>query len=273
MKFNSVAGVKNINAGVEAAFDGISGSFGAGMKFDKDDTSLAAHSEIFLEANGGDPQIAAVISDFSPQTHSTASFRGDLQAWLKTVPMYPRLVERIPQLVLVTEMLPTRSTKLQEGKTDLEDLLEWKMRRRALEQAIEVMSTTVEAMHASSQQCSKDYEFKDFNRLIPNECLSFGVHAPGGFGVSFAEEPMRNEASVRLQIGVFETGLFTWDTKATPPEWVKIWSSDSIKATARGTAALMGKYWMCVQVWSSQFQSLYSVTCLFQLHLKCFPLP
>ena len=54
--------------------------------------------------------------------------------------------------------------------------------------------------------------------------------------------------------------------------WVKIWSSDSIKATARGTAALMGKYWMCVQVWSSQFQSLYSVTCLFQLQVFSAPL-
>ena len=28
-------------------------------------------------------QIAAAISDFTPSTHNSATFRGDLQAWLK----------------------------------------------------------------------------------------------------------------------------------------------------------------------------------------------
>jgi len=35
-----------------------------------------------LLANGGDPQIAAAITDFTPQTHRFTTFRGDLQQWL-----------------------------------------------------------------------------------------------------------------------------------------------------------------------------------------------
>ena len=40
-------------------------------------------SKISMLANGGDPQIAAAITDFVPSTHNTATFRGDLQAWLR----------------------------------------------------------------------------------------------------------------------------------------------------------------------------------------------
>ena len=266
MKFSSKASAENLNVGVEAAFDGIAGSGGAGATFNKDDSSLAANSKISLSANGGDPQIAAVISDFSPATHLTSSFRGDLQAWLKSVPMFPRLVERVPELTLVSEILPWSSTNLPPGKTDAEDRLEWKMRQRSLEQAIEVMSGSRQAAHAQRQQCEKEYDFKDYNRLVNNECLSFGVHAPGGFQVSFSQEPMRNDNALRLEVGVDETNLLFWDaTKVRPPAptgatatgaapvlselglWVKKWSSTSQAATARGSVKLMGKYWMCMQ--------------------------
>jgi len=41
-----------------------------------------------LLANGGDPQIAAAITDFTPQTHKITAFRGDLQQWLMWAFLY-----------------------------------------------------------------------------------------------------------------------------------------------------------------------------------------
>ena len=113
MRFTTKAGQQDIGVGVEGAMDGITGSFGAGASFDHSSADLMADSKISLEANGGDPQIASAISDFSPQTDKTATFRGDLQAWLKTVPQFPRLVERVPNLQLITEShIPHRENRL-----------------------------------------------------------------------------------------------------------------------------------------------------------------
>lgn len=98
MEFTSNANSMDIGVGIEGAYDAITSSFGGGVDFNYAQSELGANSEITLLANGGDPQIAAAISDFSPQTHKSATFRADLQAWIKTVPLFPRVVERIPKV-------------------------------------------------------------------------------------------------------------------------------------------------------------------------------
>ena len=91
MKYETESSTKDINHGVEAALDAIcftrvtkfQGSASGGYEKNEGASNLMANSEISLLANGGDPQIAAAITDFVPDTHNTATFRGDLQAWLR----------------------------------------------------------------------------------------------------------------------------------------------------------------------------------------------
>ena len=81
--------------------------------------------------------------------------------------------------------------------------------------------------------------------MTSNECLSFNVRAPGKFAVSLSELPMRNEASLRLQIGVHETSFEMWDPQAS--QWSKQWATTSKEAAAMGSEMLMGRYWVCMQ--------------------------
>jgi hypothetical protein len=82
MKFESAADNLDWSFGVEAEFDGIC-SGGGGVSGEGGTNTLKASSKISLIANGGDPQVAAAISDFTPSTHESTSFRGDLQTWLR----------------------------------------------------------------------------------------------------------------------------------------------------------------------------------------------
>jgi hypothetical protein len=82
MTFETAADNSDWAFGVEAAFDSIT-SGAVGVSGEGGASSLRANSQISLIANGGDPQVAAAISDFTPSTHETATFRGDLQVWLR----------------------------------------------------------------------------------------------------------------------------------------------------------------------------------------------
>ena len=95
MKFTSSSSAQDSYEGVETALDAIcsggffgadvsgSASYQAGHDSSASASALMADSKISLLANGGDPQIASAITDFAPNTHNTATFRGDIQAWLR----------------------------------------------------------------------------------------------------------------------------------------------------------------------------------------------
>ena len=83
MKFESAADNSDWSFGVEAEFDSICSGGGGGVSGEGGTNHLRASSQISLIANGGDPQVAAAISDFTPSTHESTSFRGDLQTWLR----------------------------------------------------------------------------------------------------------------------------------------------------------------------------------------------
>ena len=151
MRFGSSSSTHDFSHGVEAAFDmicsggfiggdaSVSGSGGYGMNGRA--AELMSNSEISLHANGGDPQIASAITDFTPNTHNTATFRGDVQAWLRTIPSFPRLVERVPTLDLVSSILPLVSDDYETMTPDAQhkDRFGWLMRQRAMRQAIQVV--------------------------------------------------------------------------------------------------------------------------------------
>jgi hypothetical protein len=149
MVFTSTSTTHDFSHGVEAAFDmicsGGTADFGVsssgGYQKNEKSAELMADSKISLLANGGDPQIAAAITDFTPNTHNSATFRGDVQTWLRTIPAFPRLVERVPTLVHVSSILPLVSngheTMTPEEKE--QDRFSWLLRQRAMRQAIQVI--------------------------------------------------------------------------------------------------------------------------------------
>jgi hypothetical protein len=255
MKFESQSSSQDEYRGVESAFDmvcsGGFGSAGASGNFGSESSSAAAslmsNSQISLMANGGDPQVASAITDFTPATQSTATFRGDIQAWLKSIPQFPRLVERIPKLSLISSILPATS----EGAVDLpeeeqdRDRFSWVLRQRAMRQAIEVMETSsTDALHSSTQTCKTNFDWLDFNRFNNNECLSFGVKTDGSIDIALAEVPTKPSGAIILHIGDSSSKLQIFDQKTKI--WSTIWASTDNLALTLGSYKLMSKFWLCL---------------------------
>ena len=104
-------------------------------------SALLANSQITLKANGGDPQIAAAITDFTPNTQNSILFRADIQAWLRTIPTFPRMVEQVPTLMPIADIIPVVSENY-DSMTDEEkhkDSFGWLMRQRSMRQALRVV--------------------------------------------------------------------------------------------------------------------------------------
>lgn len=66
---------------------------------------------ISMHSNGGDPAIARVITDIAPDQEKQ-KFRGDFEAWLNSVPHFPRSINSIPQLTQVYKLLPTSTDEM-----------------------------------------------------------------------------------------------------------------------------------------------------------------
>lgn len=114
MEFETESDSQDWSAGVEASLDAVVSpsvavSAEAGVDTSGKAASLMSNSEISLLANGGDPQVASAITDFTPVNARSTTFRADLLTWLKTVPLYPRMVERIPKLKPVSTIFPIKS--------------------------------------------------------------------------------------------------------------------------------------------------------------------
>lgn len=114
MEFETESDTQDWSAGVEASLDAVVSpsvavSAEAGIDRSGKAASLMSNSEITLVANGGDPQVASAITDFTPVNARSTTFRADLQTWLKTVPMYPRMVERVPKLKPISTIIPIKS--------------------------------------------------------------------------------------------------------------------------------------------------------------------
>jgi hypothetical protein len=86
------ASASDLAVGVEAAYDGMC-SAAASFSFEMNSKAkgLMGNSKISIYTSGGDPAVAATISDLLPGTDKTASFRSDMLIWLRSVPLYPRL--------------------------------------------------------------------------------------------------------------------------------------------------------------------------------------
>ena len=77
------------------------------------------------------PETSTILS--CPEEHILSSNR--------TVPSFPRLVERVPVLELLSDVLPAHSpahTSMTSDEIE-NDRLEWTMRKRAIKQAIQVL--------------------------------------------------------------------------------------------------------------------------------------
>jgi len=108
MKFFSAssASKEDFSAGVEMSVDVglMSASGGASGGYSKEAKSIDNNNELSIYSSGGDPAVAAVISDV--KSAEEANFRDDLQRWLESLPKYPRLVEDWPILVVLTKFIP-----------------------------------------------------------------------------------------------------------------------------------------------------------------------
>jgi len=108
MKFFSAssASKEDFSAGVEMSVSTLFVSVSGGVEggYSNAAKEINNNNEISIDSSGGDPAIAAVISDV--HTAETMSFRADLERWLESVPRYPRLVEDWPILSVLTHFIP-----------------------------------------------------------------------------------------------------------------------------------------------------------------------
>ena len=238
MKFesSSTADSRDIAAGVEAAFDGMfSAKAHFNMDISKASKELSSSAEISLSASGGDPQIAAVITDLAPGSETTARFRDDFAFWLKSVPSFPRIAQPVPRLEPLTRFLPVDGTVKTEMKT------------RALNRAINVFSQDpAAAMHSSSQTCSvkpgqdSSPRFTDFNVFQQGQCLAFSANSNSGIKIVLAGNPTDKES---------------WYLFDITPKGVLLFKADSSEPVAHtmnpaafavNDASLAADYWVCL---------------------------
>ncbi len=108
MKFVSAssASKEDFHAGVEMSVDVgmFSASGGVSGGYTNDAKSIDNNNELSIDSSGGDPAVAALISDV--KSAEEANFRDDLQSWLESLPKYPRLVEDWPILAVLTKFIP-----------------------------------------------------------------------------------------------------------------------------------------------------------------------
>lgn len=89
---SATASASDLAVGVEAAYDGVVSAGGSvSLDMSSKAKSLMANSKISIYTSGGDPSVAATITDLVPGTDKSATFRGDLLAWLRSIPQFPRL--------------------------------------------------------------------------------------------------------------------------------------------------------------------------------------
>jgi hypothetical protein len=113
MKFYSAssASKEDFSAGVEMSVDvGLfSASGGASGGYSKEAKEVDNKNEVSIDSSGGDPAIAAAIADL--KAPEEMSFRDDLEKWLESVPRYPRLVEDVPIMSVMTQFIPNSPTE------------------------------------------------------------------------------------------------------------------------------------------------------------------
>jgi hypothetical protein len=248
------------SAAVSAKFDSItaggSAKVSGGMSEAKSATEkkMEDSSKVSLECSGGDPAIAAVVSDFQPGPDSAATFRNDLQMWLPSVAKFPALVTDLPRLEFLHSILPMSTN-------------EERFRRHAISHAESVISTDPWlAMHPTDLQCSgqgwrslsepeggPDFEYDDFNRMRPGYCLSLRAKTAGALYLSLSGVPTQKDGKVLLTIGTEQTTLDVWQrdkAKSSPTriegEWHNLLRTVEPATLAVGSRQLVGDYWICL---------------------------
>jgi hypothetical protein len=248
-----------ITVGVEASMEA-SGSKAAADQ----ERQMEADSRISLECSGGDPVIAAAVSDFRPGPDSATQFRNDLQMWLPSVAKFPALVTDVPRLEYLHEVVP--------DATALD-----RMRRSALEYGESVISVNPWlAMHPTEKKCKgqgwksldpqdaeaddaaapagPDFRYDDFDRIRQGFCLSFRAKTSGALYVSLSGVPTQKDGRVVLTFGTMQTSVSVWqrdETRSSPSHlegnWVNILRTAEPVALATGSKNLIGEYWVCVR--------------------------
>jgi len=247
MLFETAASDNEISAGVEAALDTIySVSMQTSNSFNQRAAALAADSEISIEANGGDPSIASAITDLNPATKNSATFRTDFISWIQSVPLYPRLINTVPKLSLITHLLPLSTPGLTavDHKAIEQDKADWRIRKWSMTQAMEVIAVSpFEAMRSHQKTCRVPMSYQDFDRFGAGSCLFMGVRTPMGFTIELAFKPGSDLSKLRIHVGTQDTYMETW-TEAHG--WQAIWKTDDPQALALSDGALLGKFWVCL---------------------------
>ena len=257
---SSDSSASSFSAGVSASFDSItSGGSGSASSSSSSSSSSAQsnlneNSEISLECSGGDPAIAAAISDFKPSADDSANFRNDLNTWLPSVPRFPALVTQVPRLMFLSDILPFGTFDEQK-------------RRDSIKHAQAVIDTSPwTAMHSSEFQCkgqglasvaagSKNrpsFTYNDFNRITPGYCLSMRAQTSSGIYIALSTAPSQKDGRVFLKIGAKETTMFVWERTGMSEDeqivgkWRSLLRSVEPAVLAVGASNLIGEYWICL---------------------------
>jgi hypothetical protein len=237
MSSSSQSSTQDIAVGVEAAYDGICSAAGSfSMDMSSKAKSLMAESKISIKTSGGDPQVASTITDMLPGSDKTASFRKDVLSWIKSVPVFPRLNAKVPQLTPLYSILPTDEDPSQS--------IQWTLKRTALQYAHNVFATDPQgAKHFDSRLCKappagKDTQWNDFDRISTDQCLAFAAQISSNLSVFIAAAPSLDSLRYRLDITSHKVVLYLGSTELE--------SSILPLGVAPGMPGLVGDFWICL---------------------------
>jgi CDP-glucose 4,6-dehydratase len=99
--------------------------------------SVTSNAQSTVKTSGGDPLIADTIVDLNPSLQANL-FRDDVTQWIRSLGKFPRMTNRIPKLMPLSDILPTDDENAKSA-------LVWLPRKLALEYASEVFNSDPEA--------------------------------------------------------------------------------------------------------------------------------
>jgi hypothetical protein len=235
-KTSSSATAQDISVGVEAAYDGICSAAGSlAMDMSSKTKSLMGDSKISIHTSGGDPQVAATITDLLPGTDKSASFRGDIQAWLRSIARYPRLNSEVPTLIPVYDILPTDE---KEGE------VKWSLKKTALRYAHNVFASDPQgAKHFDSRVCTETktgepVKWNDFDRITTDQCIAFSAQVVSNISLYLSGAPGISSLTFNLNIGSTGVALIMGGD-------VVAYSVIPL-GVAPGMPGLVGDFWVCL---------------------------
>jgi len=249
-------GSEDIAAAIEGSYDGImaSGSMQASTALSTKSKQVDESSQTAIHSNGGDPAVARVITDITPGVEKPM-FRGDLEAWLNSVPHFPRVVNKIPVLTEIYKLVPgtddvsiSRRNALQmasavyvgdaTASTSSMECVPNKGKGPSNQPAGSTTNAEADKATETTQIGGISVTWANYNRITINECIRFAARGAGEIDVVFSSIISIQDTWTRVHI-THEGAQIYEGTQ------LRAFTKDS-GAAAMGSDVIFEDYWICI---------------------------